>query len=319
MNQEYRFKHEYAFNQHGQVVHIDNAEKNVRGEKFFKDPLQNIEFIIAHGEKNIKHFRQKSNVDFDFNGRIISTSQINESAEHHNFKMQIIKQGFFLCGNYKFFIQNPKDEYVLIGSRYRVDLYANLLCGTPICIEIIKTSDISIRKENFIRESQILTFKIYINEYGNQELQRFDFFGTNEVEQLSERIVIARREFEKSSTRIGLERRVLRNKIDRFEEYFKTEDARLQNECRKYIEGKESELNKYSENNSDRRKQIEFEINDLQKQIRKIIDSIRTKGSFEIEQIKSSINNVQGESERLTFRLQENGYYKQLHFENAQD
>jgi hypothetical protein len=59
---------------------------------------------------------------------------------------------------------------------------------TPCAIEIIKTSDISKGKENRINEFQLLTFKVYIDDKGNQITNRDKIIGNREIESINQRI-----------------------------------------------------------------------------------------------------------------------------------
>ena len=294
MSKTYHFKHQYAFNQFGQVVTIDEAEKNQRGEKFYKDFNRTIEFIFVNGSVKAKHFREPSEYTINHNGQQILSNQINESAEHHNFKMKIIKDGFFIIDEYKIYIQNPKDEYVLVGSKYRVDLYANLLCGTPVAIEIIKTSDISANKLNYINEYKILTFKLYIDDYGNQKHGEFDIIGNETIERIKHEYIKAKNDLNRLTTRNGIEARNI-------EARFKVENETLQKQYRKYIEGQDARIDEFKQEQAGDVDFLRQKIYDTIKRIR------QTKKDTTdcIQRTKQSRAEIQSV-------LQEVGYYKQL-------
>lgn len=298
---KYHFKHEYAFNQFGQIVHIDDAIKNNRGEKYYKDKNLNIEFILVDGNIKAKHFREPSNYIINHNGISINSNQINESPEHYNFKMKIIKDGFFYYDNYKIFIKEPKDEYVLVGSKYRIDLYAKLLCDTPISIEIIKTSDISFNKTNYIKELELLTFKIYINEDGNQEPKQFDIIGNKQLEQLKDEYIKATREHSNIVTKNGIEARNI-------EKRFEAENDNLQKQYREYIEEQDRKIDSFKSDTKSEYYNIENEIRDIREKIlytlRKI-KRVRVDASKEIE-------HLQREIELLNQNIKENKYHKSI-------
>lgn len=298
MSKKYHFKHQYAFNQFQQVVTIDEAFKNNKGELYFKDIDCNIQFILVNGSIKEKHFRQPSEYTINTSFGNISNNQINESPEHYNFKMQIIKDGFFIIDDYKIYIKEPKDEYVLIGTKYRVDLYAKLLCDTPVIIEIIKSSDISKNKENYIKENEILTFKIYINDEGCQEPKQFDLYGNRKIEQLKNEIIRAERDYTNIKTTTSIERRNIEAK-------FKKENDIAQNKYREYIEQQDKRIDDFKQESRTDIREVENKIRDLRQKIlytlRKIKE-FRNFGSRNICSIEQEIKRIEGYCE-------ENKYY----------
>lgn len=173
-------KYKYAYDQDNNIIYINDAFKNNYGQKYYLINNSECELTLADGVKNQKHFRIKKGATIK--GVIVSGVSFGESQEHHNAKMEIIKNGYFNWNDYKIHIQNSKYEYKLDGSRYRADLFAELLCGTPCAIEIIISSGVSQSKKKFIKENGILTFEIYYDKNGLQQFKQFDCYGNEEIE-----------------------------------------------------------------------------------------------------------------------------------------
>lgn len=173
-------KYKYAYDQDNNIIYINDAFKNNYGQKYYLINNSECELTLADGVKNQKHFRIKKGATIK--GVIVSGGSFGESQEHHNAKMEIIKNGYFNWNDYKIHIQNSKYEYKLDGSRYRADLFTELLCGTPCAIEIIISSSVSESKKEFIKENGILTFEIYYDKNGLQQLKQFDCYGNEEIE-----------------------------------------------------------------------------------------------------------------------------------------
>lgn len=173
-------KYKYAYDQDNNIIYINDAFKNNYGQKYYLINNSECELTLADGVKNQKHFRIKKGATIK--GVIVSGGSFGESQEHHNAKMEIIKNGYFNWNDYKIYIKNAKYEYKLDGSRYRADLFAELLCGTPCAIEIIISSSVSESKKEFIKENGILTFEIYYDKNGLQQFKQFDCYGNEEIE-----------------------------------------------------------------------------------------------------------------------------------------
>ena len=173
-------KYKYAYDQDNNIIYINDAFKNNYGQKYYLINNSECQLTLADGVKNQKHFRIKKGATIK--GVIVSGGSFGESQEHHNAKMEIIKNGYFNWNDYKIYIKNAKYEYKLDGSRYRADLFAELLCGTPCAIEIIISSSVSESKKEFIKENGILTFEIYYDKNGLQQFKQFDCYGNEEIE-----------------------------------------------------------------------------------------------------------------------------------------
>lgn len=182
-------KHEFAYDQYNNIVHINDANKKQNGVEYYLMPNQNGKLILADGEINTKHFRIKSDIFVTINGISVSVNHINESAEHYNAKMKIIRDKYFNYDIYEIHLKDVIAEYTLDGSRYRADLYGELSCGTRCIIEIIITSETSKNKVDFIKENQILTFELYYDKKGNQIFEQFNCFGNRTLEELKKSII----------------------------------------------------------------------------------------------------------------------------------
>ena len=169
-------KYLYACLKDGTVVSISDADKS---QEYYLYPGEKVKLILRHGEVYQKHFAVKSE----------DLHLINESPEHYNFKMNILKEGYFYYKEYKLLIKNAKVELRISDSLYRADVFGELLCGTPCIIEIIKTSKVSEEKKEYINEKQILTFEIIIDKDGNQIIEQSNCYGNAEIERLTSEIV----------------------------------------------------------------------------------------------------------------------------------
>lgn len=284
-------KHQMAFNQFGQPVHIDKAVKN-QIEKYYYDEGQKIEMILRAGELNVRHFAIKSSGEFEHNGKKYKYNNVNETPEHYNFKLKIHQERFFYWNGYKIHIDFPHTEIVAEGSNYRFDLKAQMIDGTPIGIEIVKTSNLSDEKRLYLQKKQILTFIIFIDKDGNQKLKEFDVVGNRELEQLQERLLKGKRECESI--------RKLENEFyfhpDRQGKYYEREfESRIidyKNELKKEITGLEYEVFNADTEYYGLSKRAGFvnesKVNDLSRKIGKVIESLRI-GKRKIYDIKKTI------------------------------
>jgi len=175
-------KYLYACLKDGTVVSISDADKS---QEYYLYPGEQVKLILRHGEVYQKHFAVKSE----------DLHLINESPEHYNFKMNILKEGYFYYKEYKLLIKNAKVELRISNSLYRADVFGELLCGTPCIIEVIKTSKVSEEKKEFINENQILTFEIIIDKDGNQIIEQSNCYGNTELERLTSEITKSEKKF----------------------------------------------------------------------------------------------------------------------------
>ena len=183
-------KYPYAYDEHGNMVSIETAV-TFSQRKWYLDPGLQIELnLLCNLPKQVDHWRTLSNQKININGvdYTYSHDKDSESFEHKQFKFRILEKQYINIKNYKVFLVNPKEEIRIIDSKFRADVMAELPCGTPCVIEIIKTSEVSDRKLEFIKQNQILTFKIYIDDKGNQITQRDDIIGVTEIRELARRI-----------------------------------------------------------------------------------------------------------------------------------
>jgi hypothetical protein len=124
------------------------------------------------------------NVSYDFS----ELEKTFESYEHRKFKGDIIENLKFKYKGFDILLQNAQEEIRIVDSYFRSDVKAQLLCGTDCIVEVIKSSDISKNKAQFIEDNQILTFKIYIDDKGNQKSERDSIIGDREIEDINRRI-----------------------------------------------------------------------------------------------------------------------------------
>lgn len=183
----------YAYDKHGNYWSLEDAISNNQRE-WYLDKNQKIPLILVNQDndnpKTSLHWRIKRDVEFTHNGIKLNTSNFtDESVEHLNFKKNIIEQGFFFWNDYKIFIKNAKDELIIYdGYRFRSDVLGSMLDGTPIFVEVVKTSEVSDKKKEFINKNELTTFVLYIDKNGNQINNKFNIIGNKEIEQIKESI-----------------------------------------------------------------------------------------------------------------------------------
>ena len=183
-------KYPYAYDEHGSMVSIEVAI-TFSQRKWYLDPRLQIELnLLCNLPKQVDHWRTLSNQKININGvdYIYSHDKDSESFEHKQFKFRILEKQYINIKNYRVILVNPREEIRIIDSKFRADVMAELPCGTPCVIEIIKTSEVSDKKLEFIEQNQILTFKIYIDDKGNQITKRDDIIGVTEIRELTRRI-----------------------------------------------------------------------------------------------------------------------------------
>ena len=187
MEQERINKWPYAYDEHNNQVSISEAVKLSKRD-WYGLPNKEIKFK-PYFNNQTPHWKLTKDASFTMHGKLVDFSNfIDESIEHKDFKGKIIAQNYFTYKNHKILIANAEPEKVLEGSRYRADVKANLLDGTECIIEVIKSSDLSEKKQSFITENQILTFKIYIDDKGDQVHGRDSITGNRTIEQIATRV-----------------------------------------------------------------------------------------------------------------------------------
>lgn len=187
MEQERINRWPYAYDEHNNQVSISEAVKLSKRDWYYL-PNKQVKFK-PYFNNQTPHWKLTKDASFIMHGKIIDFSNfIEESFEHKEFKGKIKEQNYFTYKNHKILITNANLEVVLDGSRYRADVKANLLDGTECIIEVIKSSDLSKKKQQFIDENQILTFKIYIDDKGNQIHNRDCITGNRDIEEIARRV-----------------------------------------------------------------------------------------------------------------------------------
>jgi hypothetical protein len=183
-------EHPYAYDEFGSLIAIDESVK-ISKRAWYLYPNKQVELIpVFDGKIQQAHWRVKSDQEVIINGRTYSYSESkdSESYEHRKVKGDIITNGYFWYGKTKVFITNAAEEVRICDSRFRADISATLYCGTPIVIEVVKTSEISQGKAAYLQQNEILTFKIFIDEKGNQNFDRVDCFGNGKLDGIKESI-----------------------------------------------------------------------------------------------------------------------------------
>lgn len=268
-------KHQYAFDEWKNVVHILNAKDYLNGKKcrYFLDQELKEEILLRAGEKNQWHFSLKSEY-FEFNGKKYLRDTVSESPQHYDAKLKIIGQGYFEWGEYKIPVKNCRIERRFGKSYFRADLIAQLTSGEKVFIEIIKTSDTSKSKEKYIIENQLPTFKLYIDNEGNFKRKEFDFIGNREIESIREEYRKQQYEFEESE----------RIKKNAWRDYHQ-EKNRVESDVRTLEEGARDWFRR-------KEKEIEYSAIDDGRTFQIEIEKRRNKAFDIIKQIRSSQRNI---------------------------
>jgi hypothetical protein len=226
-------KYLYACLKDGTVVSISDADKS---QEYYLYPGEKVKLILRHGEVYQKHFAVKSE-DLLINGNRVRFNSINESPQHYNFKMNILKEGYFYYKQYKILIKNAKVEPRILNSSYRADVFGELLCGTTCIIEVIKTSKVSEVKKEFINKNQILTFEIIIDKDGNQIIEQSNCYGNAELEELTIKIAKSEKAFKFEARELYIEYEIENSTIDnRVETAIRNAGGSIYNIQREYSE-----------------------------------------------------------------------------------
>jgi hypothetical protein len=293
-------KHQYAHNEMGLPVHIKDAEKYINGQKakyyLFED--KQIEILLRDGEKNNKHFAIKPDAEIIINGKKYNYSQISESIQHIDFKIKIKKDGYFYWNGYQVFIDNPKLETVIYGSRFKADLFARLKDGTPVVIEVIKTSETSESKKQYLKENEILTFEIYIDDEGNQVNERFNIFGNREIESIETEIRNQFQIFDNSE----------REKDNYWSDFYR-EKERVGSKIKQYEDKVNQEIQEYFERIQSRIKLKSAKEKNIIEEIRQSIKNTRTLRNQEekaFNQFRGHLFGVQKEAKGIINQIRNN-------------
>jgi hypothetical protein len=293
-------KYPYAYDEFGNIVSIEEAVK-LDNRKWYLDPGLQIELnLLCNLPKQIDHWRTLSNQRIIINGIYYDYShdKDSESFEHKQFKFNILEKQYINIKDYKVFLINPKEEIRIVDSKFRADVLANLPCGTPCVIEIIKTSDISQKKQDFIEQNQILTFKIYIDENGNQITKRDDIIGVTEISELTKRIQQGEGKLAEIRDQISRERGQRENKLREQTDIYTRE---LQNAGAKLKEI----TDRIAELESDKREEItnddidQTEIELFENRISECNEKLRIEIELQRSLNESYINIIKGYEEEI--------------------
>lgn len=180
----------HAYDEYNNLISIDDA-MNLDSRTYYRYINKEVELINNfNGNKKGCYWSCKPNQYVTINGtkHAYSENKESESFEHKSAKAKVIINKYFTYKSNKVIIINPVEEKRIEGSLFVSDVKASLPDGTNCIIEIIKTSDLSDEKLEHLSSNQILTFKIYIDEYGNQEHQRDSIVGNKDLAEIEKRI-----------------------------------------------------------------------------------------------------------------------------------
>jgi hypothetical protein len=272
------FKYSHAYDDFDNFVKREYAVNDKR--KYYFDKEKKIELIISISKNGNLFWRALPNQFITLNdGKKYDFTEfenrINESYEHRSFKCSIIEKGFFEYKANKVLIKEAKEECRIEDSKFRSDVSGYLLDGTPCIIEVIKTSDFSVSKFNHIEDKQILTFKIYIDEYGNQITPRDYIVGNKEIKRIKESIHNGEGKFAELRERNDEIRK--KSKIESFDRIQKLQDflyerkqifseqvRKIKERCDTITNGATGEIESF-----------ERQIDSIGKRIRNVLNEIR--------------------------------------------
>jgi hypothetical protein len=188
-------KYAHGYDDFGSYLSIESAIK-IQSQyvgKWYLDKNKEIELILSAIDSNkvTTYWKAKPNqyiTTSDGVKRPYNSDAHGESYEHIRAKGEIIEKGCFKFKEYKIFVKDAEPEFIYCAGKYKTDVKAKLLDGTDCMIEVIKTSDLSNNKEIDIIENQILTFKIYIDDYGNLQHNKSKIIGNREIESIAQSI-----------------------------------------------------------------------------------------------------------------------------------
>ena len=295
--------HSFAYDEYGNYLRIDDAVK-ISHRKWYLDRECQVELIpvnFKEQKKQISHWKVKANQYLIIQGKKYKYDSKKDSESYHHKQMKgiIISSGFFYIDNYKIFIKDPKEEYRICDSRFEADISCTLLCGTPCIIEVVKTSEISESKREYILENEILTFKIYIDENGNQIFHKSNYFGGGKINSIKKSIqkgegavIEIRREYE-DANQIAKDKSF--KEIFKFSEYLENrkqtnfpilirtesigrsieQQDKINHELSAEIDRLTNEV-KLCERYSDEICRLENEIANMEQEIREIIKNCKT-------------------------------------------
>lgn len=183
------YKHSHAWDDFGNYIGRENAIDDKRN--YYFDKQKQVKLILKTSSKGNLFWSALPNQTITIQGKVYDFSEIEkafESYEHRKFKGDIIENGYFYYKDLKVLIQNAQEEARIVGTLFRGDVVGKLHDGTYCIVEVIKSSEISEKKQNHIEENQILTFKIFIDDKGNQITKRDSIIGDREIESINSRI-----------------------------------------------------------------------------------------------------------------------------------
>lgn len=272
-------KHRYAYTEFGDIFDVkkDNSIVNGKKIKLFLFENQSIEVTPKQGQKNTWHLAIKPNSFIRIGNDNYQYSRFSESPEHLDFKFQIAKNGFFYWNDYKVSIYNCRIEAKIYGSMFRADCTGQLSDGTRIFIEVVKTSEISKKKKEYLNQNDLLTFEIRIDNDGNQDHERFDLYGNSEIEsiereiqELQSRIPKCERESARVRYTYDYEKERVGKELSKLERQFSDRIAREREFAEYKYEPDSYELRKEIEKRRDKSFEFIERIRDITKDIRSI-------------------------------------------------
>lgn len=311
-----KFKYSFAYDEFGNCISLPYAMNDKRPYYFDKD--KQIRLVLKKSSRDRLFWSALPNQKYiDIDGREYDYSKIenkiSESIEHLNFKRTILEKGFFTYKNHNLRLMNASEESRIIDSRYESDISGELLDGTPCIIEVVKTSDISENKLNHIEENQILTFKIYIDEYGNQQHKRDYIVGNKEIESIAKSIrngegkiaelLESNKDVRNSAKTESLNRvQEYREELDRKKKIIVREVASIETQCSEIKSGESGEITNLERTNN----YFGKELNDRRKEVERVESEIksieREISDIELEQQKPNVKSK--EYEEQVIRLQ---------------
>ena len=185
------YKHQTAYDGKGRLWSLIDIIKNSNEDsKWYFDKKGQVVLSLKNSPSGLgrRYLSHKTGQTYTAsNGQKIEFDKAknSESDAHYNFKMNIVLTKKFVYKRHNVLMSNAEEEKVFIENNFfRTDVFGTLKDGKKCAIEVIRTSDVSEEKREAIDDGQILTFKIYIDEKGNQIHERDFIIGSWQVERI---------------------------------------------------------------------------------------------------------------------------------------
>ena len=272
-------KLKYAYTLKG-IVNITNANKD---EEYFLDEKLTIPLIFCSGDKNINHWRKKSNISENDLKMVFGNS---ESIEHYNKKMEIAENLYIDCNilGLRYKATSSKTEYYIKSINKIVDVaFFDFSGNLLVCVEVYYTNK---KTKKDIDKFNLLDIIVY--EYDIQKRRCYPISAGTPEKEISRRILLGGAHIQRVS--VGQQRDLRRNKY--LKKGFKRIDEKIRKKWRCYYEFKEEIESRYSEYERRIKRFKERQEEKCNRECSKVYDAFR-------ERITGNETNIKREEETM--------------------